>query len=99
MLNYSNLSPAGQQHRIMEIGEMIGDHPVRFRIDHDTSYAKQSSAVAEVWSPADLAWHQLATYLYSEWADYRGRDSADGPTEGMSMAYDELSARAQAILG
>ena len=94
-LSYSNTEKHSQGWRHDE-GLAMGSHSVRLRIWHDTSYAKQSSAVAEVWLPGK-GWTETATYMPEIWAQYK-RPIEPG-TEGLWDARDELLARTAAVLG
>lgn len=97
---YLDISGQGSsiQHRVLSAGETLSDGTrVRYRVDHDTSYASQSSAYAEVWSPAQLQWNKAADYLYSAWAEDTTRE--DKFTGGGYQAYIELRYRVRALLG
>jgi len=51
---------------------------LRYRIHHRPRDWASSYAVAEVWSPRDLAWHELVTYQPSMWAaETSGIDGGD----------------------
>lgn len=75
----------------------IATFEVRIRIHHDTSYAKQSRARAEVWSPATLSWNEVASFLPAEWADDTDTE-VDTATSGLWYAWAELVARAEHTL-
>lgn len=93
---YANVGRDGQNVNYDE-GELVGEVKVRYRIHHDRSYARQSSAVAEVWSPGDLRWNEAAAYGYEQWAADRLYDGT-GLTEGAEEALGELKARVRALL-
>lgn len=76
---------------------------VRVRIRCDVAYPKQSSAVAEVLTPA-LTWTPLATAPYTDWAPNSPYYRASGEANGRKAAAfghkvaEGLATRAAAIL-
>jgi len=98
MFRYSNLSPGGRQTQHYDEGLMVNEVPVRIQIAHDTSYANQSYAKAEVWSAQDMSWHVASSVLFSEWAGSTNREHKEGPTYGILEVREELLARVVALL-
>lgn len=86
------------------VTEALFPYPVRFKVHHDTSYAEQSWARAEVWSEGSLCWNEIATYDSGMWAadsgsvHDRARQATD-PTEGINHAMHVLESRVRRLLG
>ncbi len=73
---------------------------VRYLISHDCSYAKQSRAIAEVWSPTDLRWNQVATLGHHEWAGmFSPVNNPEAPYQDMDHAEELLDGHILFLLG
>ena len=105
-MEWSNVNEA-RQGWDLDVGTVLheGDrsHKVKFKIHHDTSYAFQSHAKVSVWMPEKLEWSLVATVDWQVWAEDTSPASfeyhaANRGTAGMWEAFEELDARARAIL-
>ena len=66
------------------------DHILRYQIHHHQNNWPESTAVAEVWSPRDLAWHEIVTCQTSQWASRReGLDGGEAWLDSLSRSHRE----------
>lgn len=97
MLNYENMAVKGSDATLKRGYEVDGvkvRHSIRLN-----SYDFQSTAVAQVWSPTDLRWNEIASLPHTAWAT---DTSVYGPEsacfEALGEADAELEARVRATL-